>query len=213
MKPLASFSGKWNPSMQAIQFQWDARALGNDRYIYIIGIVGNGNDMRLDMTQLSLLDVRNPANQSNSSLIKRITNGRAGVFKMLFCGFSSPLAAGSQNEASVIEACRNDPSFLTTVMMGQASITCQIGTSVQDNAKVVTFDITSNCEISPGVLGYQYHCDNMVITIDFPGVIAKGRTEFKPIAIPKNCDINVVPFDKQFAGNLEIKQKNKLFGF
>jgi len=210
MRPLSNFSGKWNPAAQAIQFQWDPSTLENDRYVHIVSVNHNEHGFSVDVQNYTFLDLRTAASLSSATM--KIRSGLAGVFKMYFFAFSTA-TSGTQDDAAVIQACEQNPSLLSAVMVGQANLLCVIGTSTQENAKVVTFEITSDCAISDGVLGFQYPCDNMRIVTAFPGPIKKGKNVFPPVLIPKDCAMQVVPCDKQFVGNLNIKEKNKLFNF
>ena len=210
MRPLSSFSGKWNPMMQAIQFQWDSSTLENDRYIHIVGINQDEHGFSVNARNYAFLDLRTASSLSSASM--KIQNGFAGVFKMNFFAFSTAVS-GTQSDAAIIAMCEQNPEVLSSVMVGQANILCTIGTSTQENAKIVNFEINSDCTISQGVIGFQYPCDNMNIVTAFPGVIQKGKNVMPPVLVPKDCDMHVVPCDKQYAGNLNIKEKYKLFNF
>lgn len=212
MKPLAEFQGRWNGAMQVAQFTWDARALGTDGCIVIAGVIGDGANMQIDFSQYNVLEVRALPGNGNQ-FTKKIAVGQSGVYKLQFCGLSLP-SARELHDDEMLDICRRDASCLTTVMMGKADITWSESVSVQDTVKLVTLDVTSSCEISGGVLGYQYaYGKGLIVKMPFPDRIRQGKQSFRPILIPRDCEIAVVPYDTQFNGNLKIKKRNKLFGF
>lgn len=212
MKPLSEFQGRWNGATQTIRFTWDARALGTDGYIVIAAVVGEGSSLRLDVARYTVKEVRTLPGDGNTVTMK-VPVGQAGVRKMMFCGASAP-ALKDVDDNAVLQICRSDPSCLTAVMMGRAEIAWSDSVSTQDTVKLVTLEVTSNCDISNGVLGYRcVYGKDLVVTLPFPGDVGKGKQKYSPILVPRDCEVTVVPYDAQFGGNLMIKKKNKLFGF
>ena len=213
MKPLSDFKGRWDSTTQRIKFTWNAKALEKDGYIVIVAINGEGDAISLNSRTYFAGDVRSIEGQGDS-ISMSVPAGSRGVYKMVFCGVSA-LNASEASDIDVLNYCKSNPECLMAVMMGKAEITWSEKNTKLDFVKVVEMEITSNCEIESGVLGYQYSKDNVKINMPFPGKIeARKRTKYPPILIPKDCDIAVVPCDVQFGGNLVIQKKKKsIFGF
>lgn len=212
MRPVKDFSGIWNPQKNAILFKWDVSAIGNDRYIYIIGLIEEDGTYRPDTSRYKLFDIRDMNNPNPSSTYMPISNLKVGVHKMLFCAYSTPGAANPNSE-ELIAACRSDSAYITGVMMGRANIVYVADTSVVENAKMVKIHLKSDSGIAPGVLGYQYCLDNCQVMTPFPGAINRGKTVFPPILIPRDSELQIGPMDRQFAGNLSITSKKSTLFF
>ncbi len=213
MKALKDFKGSWNSHLQCIQFSWDAKAIGTDGYIVIAAVMGSGASAKIDISSYKVLELRTLQGTGNMYNMKT-TVGRSGVYKMVFCGVSVPSTRDIQDN-ELLEICRTDPGSLTSVIMGRAEITWSANTATQDDFKLVTIELTSNCEIAAGVLGYQYqYGSDLIVKMPFPGPIHQGKQGgYGPILIPRSCDISVVPYDSQFNGNFTINYKKKFFGF
>lgn len=206
MKAIKDFSGYWNPDKRAIQFKWDVSGMGNDRYIYIIGLKEENNLLKPDISQSLVFDICDMRNRSQSSTLMQITNLKFGVYKMRFCAYSMPQATICSDE-EIIKACESDPAFTTTVMMGRASIAYVAESSIADNAKIVKVHLKSDSDIAEGVLGYRYVIDNCEIVNAFPGNVRKGKFTYPAILIPRESEIQIAPIDRQFSGNLQITPK------
>lgn len=213
MKPLVNFQGRFDSGAQTLRFTWDARALGTDGYIVIAAIVGEGTAMQIDFSRYIVAEVRTLPGSGNMIPMKMI-GGQTGVYKMTFCGFSVPTSKDFDDD-EMLRICRNDSSVLISVMMGRAEIIWTANTSIQESVKLITIDITSNCDIAQDVLGYQYaYGKDLFVKLPFPGMIKQGKQcGYGPVLVPKDCEVAVVPYDAQFSGNLVIKQKKKIFGF
>ena len=210
MKAIKDFCGNWNPDKWAIQFKWDVSDIGNDRYIYIVALQEVDGSLGVDLSKSLVFDICDMRNTSQSSTFMQISNLRVGVYKMMFCAYSTPTAT-NYTEEEIIKACQSDPKYTTTVVMGRASISYVSQCTVVDNSKIVKIHLKSDSDISEGVLGYRYCVDNCEIITPFPKGIAKGKTSYNPFLIPKNCEIQIVPIDKRFLGNLEITAKKSKF--
>lgn len=210
MKAIKGFCGHWNPDKRAIQFNWDVSSIGNDRYIYIVGLKEDEGSLKIDMSKSVVFDICDMRNTNQSSTFMQINDLRIGVYKMLFCAYSMPQATICSDE-EILKICESDPLYTTTVMMGRATISYVIEYTVVDNAKLTKIYLKSDSDIAEGVLGYRYCVDNCEIINSFPKVINKGKTSYPPILIPKDCEIQIVPIDRQFSGNLMISSKKSKF--
>ncbi len=206
MNPVKDFSGRWFPEKSAICFKWDAGSLGNDRFIYIIGIREENGTYRLEKSQNLVFDISDMRNVSSSTTFLKISNIKMGFYKMQYCAYSLPKPTVLDDD-TIINACRENKAFLTTVVMGRANIVCLCESSVAENAKLIKIHLKSDCDVSEGVLGYRYMLGNFEFVSTFPGVVKRGKTQYPPILIPKNCDIQIAPVDRQFSGNLAITYK------
>ncbi|MBE6679646.1 MAG: hypothetical protein E7598_03895 [Ruminococcaceae bacterium] len=213
MKPLSDFKGRWDSTTQRIKFTWNAKAIEKDGYIVIVAISGEGDSISLNSKTYYGGDIRCIEGQGDSISLP-VPAGSRGVYKAVFCGISA-LNASEANDAAVLDYCKSNPECLISVMMGKAELSWTEKCVKQDFVKMVEIEITSNFEIEPGVLGYQYAKDGVNIKLPFPGKIeARKRKKYPPILIPKDCDVAVVPCDPQFGGNLVIQKKKKsIFGF
>lgn len=212
MRPVKDFSGTWNPQRNAIHFKWDVSAIGNDRYIYIVGLLEENGVYRPDTSRFKLFDIRDMSNPNPSSTFMPINNLKAGVHRMLFCAYSTPGAA-NVNGDELMAACQSDSAYMTGVMMGRANIVYVADTSVAENAKLVKLHLKSDSGIAQGVLGYKYYLDNCEVINPFPHAINRGKTVFPPILIPKDSELQIGPLDRQFAGNLSITSKKSTLFF
>lgn len=212
MKPVKSFCGYWNQTQKEVCFKWDVSGLGNDRYIYIIGLREENGRLRTDMSRFKLFDIRDMRNEELSGTSISMDSIKVGVFKMMFCAYSTDHAVNLR-EDEIIKACLEDDRYITTVMMGYARVTYVMQESVVDNAKLVKIYLKSDSDISPGVLGYRYTLDKGYSVVNaFPGAISKGKTEYPAVLVPKNCVPVVSCVENQFSGNVYIEaKKSKLF--
>lgn len=211
MKAIKGFCGHWNPDKRAVQFQWDVSSIGNDRYIYIVGLKENEGSLKVDVSDNTVFDISDVRNTNQSSTFMSITNLRTGVYKMLFCAYSMPQATNCSDE-EILKACNSDPLYTATVMMGRAAISYVAEYTVVENAKLTKIHLKSDSDIAEGVLGYRYFVDNNCEVINsFPKAINKGKTSYQPILIPRDCEIQIVPIDRRFSGNLMISSKKSKF--
>jgi len=211
MKSLKGFQGRWNGSLQCIQFSWDSRSLGTDRYIAIVSINGEGSALKVDFNNYMFMDIRSLQGDGNPISFKN-TFGGTGVYRIQFCGVSVESKA-EVTEENILAFCQKDSECIAQVMMGRADITWTASTSVFENVKSVSLSVRSSCDISNGVLGYQYAFgQNLFVKMPFPGMIRQGAwCDYPPILIPKDCEIEVVPYDSHFSGNLIITKKRSWF--
>ncbi len=208
MKPLVNFQGKLTAN--GIQFTWDVKALENDAYIILVGIIGSGDSIKINQNCVKLLSLQSMEGDGSSYLMQNMS-GSAGVQKAVFCGLSSETKS---TDEEILEMCRSNPDCMISVMMGRADIEWSDHAKVVDNVKIITFELNSNTEISQGVLGYQYsYGSELIMKLPFPDRVHQGKHNYPPILIPKDCDISVVPYDDQFKGNLNIKKKKKRLFF
>ena len=121
--------------------------------------------------------------------------------------------ATAYSDEDIQNACASDPAFTTEVMLGRANVVYVAESTVAENAKIVRLHIKSDSNIAEGVLGYRYRIDNCEIVNAFPKSIGRGKTSFPPILIPRECEIQVSPMERQFAGNLMITAKKSKFLF
>lgn len=212
MRSIKEFCGHWSPEIRAIQFKWDVTSIGNDRYIYIVGLKEENGVIRPDKSKTIVFDIRDMRNTNQSTTNMQIKDLKTGVYKMLFCAYSMPQAKNCTDD-EIMEACKSDPSFTTTVVMGKATISYTVDYKVVDNSKITKILIKSDSIISEGVLGYKYCIDNCEITNAFPKEIKSGKTLYPPVLIPKSCEIQITPLDRQFSGNLSITYKKNKFLF
>ena len=210
MRAIKGFCGYWNPDKRAIQFKWDVSSIGNDRYIYIFGLKEDNGSLKIDMSESIVFDICDMRNTNQSSTFMQITNLKIGVYKMLFCAYSMPQATVCSDE-EILKACESDPLYTTTVMMGRAVITYVAEYTIVENSKITKIHLKSDSEIAEGVLGYRYCVDNCEIINSFPKAINKGKTSYPPILLPRDCEIQIVPIDRQFSGNLMISSKKSKF--
>ena len=210
MRAIKGFCGYWNPDKRAIQFKWDVSSIGNDRYIYIFGLKEDNGSLKIDMSKSIVFDICDMRNTNQSSTFMQITNLKIGVYKMLFCAYSMPQATVCSDE-EILKACESDPLYTTTVMMGRAVITYVAEYTIVENSKITKIHLKSDSEIAEGVLGYRYCVDNCEIINSFPKAINKGKTSYPPILLPRDCEIQIVPIDRQFSGNLMISSKKSKF--
>ncbi len=211
MNLIKDFHGSWNAAKGGIVFEWDVSSITNDRFIYIVGIREEKGTLKIEGDHKKIFDVSNPSNTSQKSTFLQINSIRASVYKMIFCAYSSPKAVNYSDE-EILNAYKEGKLSTSIVIMGTASITYVAETVIIDNSKMIRIYLKSDRVVSSGVLGYKYFMGDEEIVNSFPGDVMEGKTTYPPILIPSECELQIVPVDKQFSGNLTItEKKSKLF--
>lgn len=213
MNSLHNFKGSWDAHLQEMNFSWDAKGMGNDKYIIIVEVIGQGSSMQVNRSNYFLRDVRSLPGNGNSLTVKMQSNS-GGVHRRVFCGVSFELHKEAEDSV-LYHHCVNNSDCFIKVITGRADVSWSTSSTIIDDYKIVTMDITTNSDISEGALGYRYSCGkDLEIRMPFSFHISAGKhTGIGPILIPKDCEVAITPYDQQFAGNFVIKKKKNIFGF
>lgn len=213
MRVLSNLNGRWNPQRSCIEFSWDVSGLDNDRFIFIFPLEKINNEYKLNVKNAIIHDVANIGYGSVNSASVPLGDAQVGVSLKQYCAFSHPDRMIPQ-ETDILKACDDNKDFVSNVMIGRAMIEYSIKRTECGNATVIELSINSNSVIEHGVLGYQYRCGLTVIKESFPGIIQRGiDINYPQIAIPSDSDIQIIPIDDRFTGNILLSEKNKKNSF
>lgn len=164
--------------------------------VYIYGVKQNGGELALDQRTLVTKSLRD----CNTGLTFDYT-GAAGadVKSVTYCVFLSGrnLSAPSMRSLQALGSCFVD------VTVGQAEVQFDVKSKPCGGGFVGYRIITrSSSSFDPGILGYSYEFNRKEITVEFPGKVESGITEYPAIYLLENTPPPIVRLINR--GNMDV---------
>ncbi len=209
MRPIAGLSGRWNQGRNAVQFQWDPRALMDERYVYIFEVARTSKGLQLTDNSMIHDVMSYSGNSNNRQLFIHPLHMTNEVSVHTFWAFLTADHVGGQ-EARLLQACLESPekkAYFAEVVTGKANVTFAVRSRRVGEGQLATITVKSDRSILPHVLGYSFRCGNNRIRHSFPGTVSRGKQEYPPIVVPRDSDLKVIPMDDRFEENLSVTKK------
>ncbi len=204
MKPLYHLTAHWDDQSR-ITFKWGYPGFESAQYVYIYSV---GPDGQPDEEYHVFYDVSLPQNpQDNLSYCLTCQTSLVSLRLLRFVAFCTDNRIQPTPEEISRLAC--DPQYVVQVLTGRAKLTWSAKARKFGQLKVVSFSITSDALIPPGILGYVI--PEVGLCFPIPMEISQGTICTPPILIRAEQDPSIVPFDPAFAANFTICKKKPVF--
>lgn len=204
MKPLHQLTARLE-GQSRIKFKWDYQGFDTAQYVYIYSIDPNG---RADGQYRILYDISKPQDpQDNLSFSITCEPSVASLRILRFAVFCS--ADWAQPPLEQVSKLAGDPQYVVQVLTGHANITWSEKARKVGDLKLVSFSITSDTVVPPGILGYVINGVNLHYS--FPMQIGQDTIRTPSILIRADQNPTIVPLDPSFAVNFTIRKRTGLF--